>query len=188
MQGRKTPIGKCFWLMFRRLGITLAIGILLATMVVFLIFLNAILPGRMTGVLTVLLSVGLGMYPLARWGPALVTAPLERQGFSALQRSDWLSAGYRWQGAGTIGLALMIGVIFGGAFIAGVILVGGYLLNELLDARMGNSLEEVLVFLDGALGLCITIAIVTLTVVVLRLRLIEIKEPPDLEEMIDVFE
>lgn len=188
IQGQRTPLRACFAMMFRRLAMTLSLGVLLAAGVMFLMFVNAVLPRTFTGLLPMLMSLALSMYLLARWAPALPTAVLEGKGFDSLRRSDWLSAGYRWQGTGTLILAWVIGVIFGGAFAAGLLLGGAFVFNDVFDVGPAGRVEEVLLFLDFGIGLSIAIAIITLAVIVLRLRLIEIKEPPDIKDMITVFE
>ncbi|MEO1491750.1 MAG: hypothetical protein AAFV19_06315 [Pseudomonadota bacterium] len=188
IRGTRTPVRACFLAMFRKTVLVILVGILIAAGVMFLMFMNALLPGAYVGFLSLLMSLTGGMYLLARWGLALPTISQERIGFTALKRSDWLSAEYRWQGTGTLVLSFVISVIFGGVFVAGTALAGGYLVYEVMGISIPNKLQEVLLFLDFGLGLSITIAILTLSIVVLRLRLIEIKEPPDIEDMITVFE
>ncbi len=188
VKGKKIPIGACFRLMFRKTAVKIAIGTFLAAGVIFVLFLNAVLPGAFTGFFSIIISWAASMYILARWAPALPTVALENTGFASLRRSDWLSAEYRWQGTGTLVLAFIIGTILSGVFTAGMLLAGAYIIYEVFDVRLANTVEEVLIFLDATVGLSIAVAILTLAVAVLRLRLIEIKEPPDLEDMIEVFE
>jgi hypothetical protein len=177
---------------FARIGIkplqAIATGMLVTAGTLALMLLLALAPNVRLGILMACGCLALGMYALARWGLALPVIPLERMGMRALRRSEWLSADYRWPLTGTFFLLFVIAVLFGGLAAAGLMMLARLITIDALAINFSNSLEEVFILMDVSFGTTIAISVMTIGAAVMRIRLIEIKEPLDIEDMIDVFE
>ena len=139
-------------------------------------------------------ALAVGMYGMALWGLALPAISRDGMGFRALRRSMELSKGYRWRIAGTCFVLFFMALLAGGVIGAGLVLLGRIIMFELLglphfiEIFGSMDLLAVLIFLDFCLGFTIIIAVNMLGLAAIRARMVEIKEAPDIEDMIDIFD
>lgn len=134
------------------------------------------------------LSLAVGMYALGLWGMAVPMISTERIGLRALKRALGLGKGYRWQIAGTCFLLFFTAILIGGAVGAGAGFGFSLIADELFDIRVTGDLEDVLIFLNFCFSLTLMSSILALGLAAIRERMVEIKEPPDIADMVDVFD
>lgn len=188
LAARPIPIGASFGALRINPLHSILVGILVTAGTLVLMLSLTLAPGVRVGLLLAAGCLAVGMYALARWGLALPIIPLERMGLRAIRRSEWLSADYRWPLTGTFFLLFVIAILFGGLTAAGLIMAGRLIAIDGLGIAFNNRLEEIFILIDFSLGTTISIAVMTIGAAVMHARLIEIKEPLDIEDMVDVFE
>ncbi|MEM7742742.1 MAG: hypothetical protein AAF409_03440 [Pseudomonadota bacterium] len=140
------------------------------------------------GFFATIVLIAIGMYSLGRWGMSLPAVSIDRIGVRALGRAVRLGQGYRWRIAGTCFLLWFTAVLLGGFLSGGLGLGVGAMLEFAYDVDLGNQVEEILLFSNAVLGLSVMTVLLALGLAAIRARMVEIKEPPDIGEMIGVFD
>lgn len=185
---RTITLRTCFATLWRKPIVAMIAGTLVITMTLVPMMLLTFAGSGRTGLFLALVSLALGAYMLGVWGMALPSISKDNKGLSALGRSKRLGLGYRWPIAGTCFLLFFTSVLFGGAIGAVLALGFGLVAFELLDINVSNEMTEILFFINFCFGQTIALALLCLGLAAVRERMVEIKEPPDIADMVDVFD
>ena len=190
----RVPLGACLKALKSKPLVALVIGVIVtgATLLPFAALSWA--TSARLGLFIGSVALVIGMYALGLWGLALPAISRDQLGFRGFRRSMSLSQGYRWPIAGTCFVLFFTAILAGGLVGAGVMMLGRIILIELLDINgfglfgPGADIFELLAFLDFCLSFTIIVAIIVLGLAAIRARMAEIKEPPDIEDMVDIFD
>lgn len=175
--------------LFTRLIPALCCAILTAAMTLVPLWLVAEIGGGRVGLFLGAVAIAAGMYGTAFWGLSVPIIPIERLGLRALGRSRALGEGYRWPIAGTCFMFVFTAVLLSGLIGAGLAMIARLIMFEWLNLSSTNyDLIGALAFVDLCIVLMLMISMVSLGLAAIRRRLIAIKEPPDIEDMIAVFD
>lgn len=184
----RVPFWICLARVWRRLVPAIVCGIVTAVFTLMPLWVISFAESGRVGLFIAAIAIALGMYGCALWGISVPSTSQERIGLSALRRGQGLSKDYRWQVAGTCFLIFFTALLISGLIGAGIVLLARLALGEITFFGNAVDLWEVLAFFVLSLDSMILIALIALTLAAIRTRLIEIKEPPDIEDMIAVFD
>ncbi len=134
------------------------------------------------------LALATALYALARWGSALSVAAVEVHQSECLGRSAWLTRGYRLALCGTYTMLIVIATLISAVVGAGLAILSQIVGAFLVASEVPGPLVDLLIALDVGLSVFVGLAIMIIGSAVLHARLVEIKEPPDLARVVDVFE
>ncbi len=184
----RVPLVPCARTVFRRPVQAAVCGIVvtLATLAPLALVFLASTPR--VGFFATIVLIAIGMYSLGRWGMSLPAVSMDRIGVRALRRAVRLGQGYRWRIAGTCFLLWFTALLFGGLLSGGLGLGVGAFLEFAVNVDLGNQVEEILLFANAVLGLSVMTVLLALGLAAIRARMVEIKEPPDIGDMIGVFD
>ena len=182
------PFWICLGRIWRQLVPSIVCGIVTALFTLVPLWLISLASSGRVGLFIAVVAIALGMYGCALWGLSVSSSSQERIGVAALRRGQRLSQGYRWQVAGTCFLIFFTAILISGLVGAGLALIARLLISEITFFGEFVSLWEALAFIDLCLAAMILIALIALGLAAIRTRLIEIKEPPDIEDMVAVFD
>ena len=188
------PVRRCLARVIARPMVALVIGVLVAGAVILPLTTLIWAATPRIGLVIFCGALLVGMYALGLWGLALPAIAMDRIGFSGLKRSFRLSQGYRWPIACTCFVLFFASLLIGGLIGAGLLMAGRLILVEMLDLSgfgmfgPNSDLFEMLLFLDFCFAYMIIVALITLGLAAIRARMVEIKEPPDIGDMVDVFD
>jgi hypothetical protein len=185
---RTVTLRKCFAALRRNPIAAILLGTFVIAMTLVPLLLLSFAGSGRSGLFLGLVALAVGAYMLGLWGIALPSISKDKLGLSALGRSKRLGGEYRWPIAGTCFLLFFTSVLFGGA--VGALLAAGFglMVYEVLDLNVSNDLLDTLMFFNFCIGQTIAITLLGLGLASVRERLVEIKEPPDIANMIHVFD
>ena len=185
---RKVPIGRCIARFAVRPVAAVICSVMAVGTTLMPLWLLAAADSVRVGLILGGCALAIGMYGLGFWGLAAPSVAIERLGLSALGRSRRLGEGYRWRIAGTCFLLFVTAVLVGGAVTVGLGFLFAFVFDEVLGMRFGHRTDDALLFLDFCLGQTLVVAVMGLGLAAIRARMVEIKEPPDIADMIEVFD
>lgn len=187
-RSRTLPLGPSLW-QIRRKPVHAALAGLIVCVLAALPLCGALLltNGFLGGFLT-LCAMLVGTLALGIWGPALPAISMDNLGLGALRRSAELTRDYRMATAGTCALMFLTASLLGGLMAAGLALAFALIFEFWLEMSLPSVLEQVLVIGDALISSACMIGTFGLGLAAIRARLVEIKEPPDIADMVDVFD
>ena len=191
---RRVPLGACMKAIIRRPLAALIMGVIVAGATLLPFAALSWATSARLGLFVGSVALVIGMYVLGFWGLALPAISRDRMGFGGFGRSKNLSKDYRWRIAGTCFVLFFAALLAGGLVGAGLVLLGQLILAELLGIQglgffgTNTDLFEVLMLIDFCLSFTIIVALIVLGLAAIRARMVEIKEPPDIEDMVAVFD
>ena len=188
------PVGHSLARVLARPAVALAVGILVAAAVILPLTTLIWAATPRIGLVIFCGALLVGMYALGLWGLALPAISMERIGFRGLKRSFRLSQGYRWPIACTCFVLFFAALLIGGLIGAGLIMLCRLILLDWLELSgfgffgPNSDLFEILLFLDFCFAYANIVVLMMLGLAAIRARMVEIKEPPDIGDMVDVFD
>lgn len=185
---RQVPLGSCARTLTRRPIAAVMCGVMVTLATLAPLALSVYASTAWVGFFLAMVLISAGMYAMGRWGLSLPAISMDRMGLSALGRASRLGEGYRWSIAGTCFLLWFTSFLLGGMLSAGLALLVGATLELVIDVNLDPDVEGALVFIDAVLGLTAATALLALGFAAIRARMVEIKEPPDIAEMVEVFD
>lgn len=184
---RRIDLEECFRVMRIGTGRTILAAVLIgmAVLVPWALLTLATVP--QVGIFLGAAALATGMYALALWGVGVPTIPAEGLGLgAALRRGRALGDGYRWQIAGAAFLLLCSGVLLS-LVLGTLVALGAYGLDAVFGIRASLRGEVAAAIGTGLISIPL-VAIMPLGLAAIRARLIELKEPPDIADMAEVFD
>ncbi|MEM0989458.1 MAG: hypothetical protein AAGK00_11295 [Pseudomonadota bacterium] len=185
---RRVPLQSCPAQIYRRpvQAAICAIAVTFATMLPLSGL--AFIQGSLMALIYGLFAVGIGMYAVGRWGAAVPAVTAEGIGISALGRANRLSQDYRWASAAAAFVLWFTAQLMGGGLAALLNAGVSAFWHLVLDRRMYSQISETLFFITFVVGITLIANLLALGLAALRERLVQIKDPPDVTEFLDVFD
>lgn len=187
--GQPVRLGDCLHVFWRRLPARMVVGSQICAGLLMPLAIVAIgTNSARAGLIITILALGIGSYAIGRWGLSLPSLSAETMQGSATRRAVFLSQGYRWQLAGTAFLLLVMAALISGLFAVLLITGSRLFMTEVLNIRGFGTIAEWVMIAEASLGVGVMSALVAIGLALMHARMVEIKEPPDISEMIHVFE
>lgn len=184
----RVPVLTCLAKVSRRILPALICAILTAILTMIPIWILVQMSGGRFGAFLATCAVATGMYAIAVFGLSIPAIPVERLGLSALGRSRTLGQGYRWPIAGTCFMFFVTALLIASGIVAGLAFLSRVIMVNWLGLANTFTTVTSIAFVSICVAMMFCTSLIALGLAAIRERLIEIKEPPDIGDMIEVFD